>query len=66
MADVILPFLLRREDGTFTNTDQRVQHAAPPCRQSATRGPNWDILSDLDAGLENAAGHQDVGRIRPR
>ncbi len=48
MADVILPATsFAEKDGTFTNTDRRVQRcraAVPPVGNSR---PDWDILSDL-------------------
>lgn len=48
MADVILPATsFAEKDGTFTNTDRRVQRcrtAVPPVGQSR---PDWDILSEL-------------------
>ncbi|GAB4147973.1 MAG: hypothetical protein Fur0021_07310 [Candidatus Promineifilaceae bacterium] len=48
MADVILPATsFAEKDGTFTNTDRRVQRcraAVPPVGSSR---PDWDILSDL-------------------
>ncbi len=48
MADVILPATsFAEKDGTFTNTDRRVQRcrtAVPPVGQSR---PDWDILCDL-------------------
>jgi predicted molibdopterin-dependent oxidoreductase YjgC len=63
MADVILPATsFAEKDGTFTNSDRRVQRcrqAVPPVGNSR---PDWDILSDLGRrlaerlGLELAAG----------
>jgi predicted molibdopterin-dependent oxidoreductase YjgC len=48
MADVILPATsFAEKDGTFTNTDRRIQRcrtAVPPVGDSR---PDWDILSDL-------------------
>ncbi len=51
LADVVLPATTALEkDGTFTNTERRVQRvrrALPPAGESR---PDWKILSDL-AGL---------------
>ena len=53
MADVILPATsFAEKDGTFTNTDRRVQRcraAVPPVGNSR---PDWDILSDLGRRIE--------------
>jgi formate dehydrogenase alpha subunit len=53
MADVILPATsFAEKDGTFTNTDRRVQRcraAVPPVGNSR---PDWQILSDLGKRLE--------------
>ncbi len=53
MADVILPATsFAEKDGTFTNTDRRVQRcraAVPPVGQSRA---DWDILSDLGRRIE--------------
>ncbi|MCB9135306.1 MAG: formate dehydrogenase subunit alpha [Anaerolineales bacterium] len=53
MADVILPATsFAEKDGTFTNSDRRVQRcraAVPPVGQSR---PDWDILSDLGRRVE--------------
>ncbi|MCP4427503.1 MAG: formate dehydrogenase subunit alpha [Chloroflexi bacterium] len=48
MADVILPAVsFAEKDGTFTNSDRRVQRvrqAVPPVGQAR---PDWDIVADL-------------------
>lgn len=53
MADVILPATsFAEKDGTFTNTDRRIQRcrqAVPPVGQSRA---DWDILCDLGRRLE--------------
>jgi len=53
MADVILPATsFAEKDGTFTNTDRRVQRcraAVPPVGRSRA---DWDILSDLGRRIE--------------
>ncbi|MCW5847349.1 MAG: formate dehydrogenase subunit alpha [Anaerolineae bacterium] len=57
MADVILPATsFAEKDGTFTNTDRRVQRcraAVPPVGNSR---PDWDILSDLGRRVEARLG----------
>ncbi len=57
MADVILPATsFAEKDGTFTNTDRRVQRcraAVPPVGQSRA---DWDILSDLGRRIEARLG----------
>ncbi len=53
MADVILPATsFAEKDGTFTNSDRRVQRvrtAVPPVGNSR---PDWDIISDLGRRIE--------------
>ncbi|MCA9935933.1 MAG: molybdopterin-dependent oxidoreductase, partial [Anaerolineales bacterium] len=57
MADVILPATsFAEKDGTFTNTDRRVQRcrtAVPPIGQSR---PDWDIICDLGRRVEQRLG----------
>ncbi len=57
MADVILPATsFAEKDGTFTNTDRRVQRcraAVPPVGSSR---PDWDIISDLGRRIEARLG----------
>jgi formate dehydrogenase alpha subunit len=57
MADVILPATsFAEKDGTFTNTDRRVQRcraAVPPVGNSRA---DWDILSDLGRRIEARLG----------
>jgi len=57
MADVILPSTsFAEKDGTFTNSDRRVQRvraAVPPVGESR---PDWQILCDLARRLEAALG----------
>ena len=57
MADVILPATsFAEKDGTFTNTDRRIQRcraAVPPVGNSR---PDWDILSDLGRRVEARLG----------
>lgn len=57
MADVILPATsFAEKDGTFTNTDRRIQRcraAVPPVGNSRA---DWDILSDLGRRIEKRLG----------
>jgi formate dehydrogenase alpha subunit len=57
MADVILPATsFAEKDGTFTNTDRRVQRcraAVPPVGNSRA---DWDILSDLGRRIQARLG----------
>lgn len=56
-ADVFLPATpFAEKDGTFTNTDRRVQRvrAAQPPRGQAR--PDWEILCDLASRLESRLG----------
>ncbi len=59
MADVILPATsFAEKDGTFTNTDRRVQRcraAVPPVGESR---PDWDIICDLARRVEARLGVQ--------
>lgn len=57
LADVILPATsFAEKEGTFTNTDRRVQRcraALPPVGQSR---PDWEILADLGRRIEQRLG----------
>jgi predicted molibdopterin-dependent oxidoreductase YjgC len=57
MADVILPATsFAEKDGTFTNTDRRIQRcraAVPPVGNSR---PDWDIICDLGRRVEERLG----------
>ena len=48
MADVILPATsFAEKDGTFTNTDRRVQRCRKAVEPVGQSRPDWDIISDL-------------------
>ncbi|MCP5096818.1 MAG: formate dehydrogenase subunit alpha, partial [Chloroflexi bacterium] len=48
MADVILPATsFAEKDGTFTNTDRRVQRCRTAVAPVGNSRPDWDIISDL-------------------
>ncbi len=57
MADVVLPAAsFAEKDGTFTNSDRRVQRcraAVPPVGEAR---PDWDILCDLGRRIEKRLG----------
>ncbi len=59
MADVILPATsFAEKDGTFTNSDRRIQRvrtAVPPVGDSR---PDWDILSDIGRRVAQRLGWQ--------
>ena len=60
MADVILPSVsFAEKDGTFTNSDRRIQRvrtALPPVGDSRS---DWEILCDLARRLESRLGQTD-------
>ena len=59
MADVILPATsFAEKDGTFTNSDRRIQRvrtAVPPVGDSR---PDWDIICDIGRRVEERLGWQ--------
>ncbi len=59
MADVILPATsFAEKDGTFTNSDRRIQRvraAVPPVADSR---PDWEILCDLGRRIEKLMGEE--------
>ncbi len=56
-ADVFLPAASWAEkDGTFTNTDRRVQRVRQALWPSGSSRPDWRILCDLAARLERRLG----------
>jgi formate dehydrogenase alpha subunit len=62
-ADVFLPATpFAEKDGTFTNTDRRVQRvrAAQPPRGSAR--PDWQILTDLATRIESRLGRPESAK----
>ena len=53
MADVILPATsFAEKDGTFTNTDRRIQRCRAAVAPVGESRPDWDILSDLGRRIE--------------
>jgi formate dehydrogenase alpha subunit len=57
MADVILPATsFAEKDGTFTNTDRRVQRCRKAVEPVGNSRPDWDIISDLGRRVEARLG----------
>jgi predicted molibdopterin-dependent oxidoreductase YjgC len=58
MADVILPATsFAEKDGTFTNTDRRVQRCRAAVKPVGSARPDWEILSDLGMRIEKRLGY---------
>jgi len=59
MADVILPATsFAEKDGTFTNSDRRVQRVRRAIAPPGEARPDWEILCDLAKRLEARLGFQ--------
>jgi len=59
MADVILPATsFAEKDGTFTNSDRRVQRVRRAIAPPGEARPDWEILCDLAKRLESRLGFQ--------
>lgn len=59
MADVILPATsFAEKDGTFTNTDRRIQRVRKAVEPVGESRADWDILSDLGRRIEQRMGKQ--------
>ena len=59
MADVILPATsFAEKDGTFTNTDRRIQRCRQAVAPVGQSRPDWAILSDLGRRVEACLGIQ--------
>jgi formate dehydrogenase alpha subunit len=57
MADVILPATsFAEKDGTFTNTDRRVQRCRKAVEPVGQSRPDWDIICDLGRRVEQRLG----------
>jgi len=57
MADVILPSAsFAEKDGTFTNSDRRVQRVRQALPPPGEARPDWQIVSDLARRMEAALG----------
>lgn len=57
MADVILPAVsFAEKDGTFTNTDRRVQRCRQAVEPVGDARPDWDIICDLGWRIEKRLG----------
>jgi len=58
LADVILPATsFAEKDGTFTNTDRRVQRCRAAVKPVGAARPDWQILSDLGRRIEKRLGY---------
>jgi len=58
LAHVILPAAASLEkDGTFTNTERRVQHIHPVVSAPGKAQPDWWIISELAARFDKAMGY---------
>ena len=59
LADVILPATsFAEKDGTFTNTDRRVQRRRAAVHPVGNYRPDWEILCDLGRRVEQRLGKQ--------
>ncbi len=59
LADVILPATsFAEKDGTFTNTDRRVQRCRAAVSPVGQSRPDWDIICDLGRRVEQRLGVQ--------
>jgi formate dehydrogenase alpha subunit len=57
MADVILPATsFAEKDGTFTNTDRRIQRCRKVVEPVGNSRPDWEILADLGRRIEQRLG----------
>ncbi|MCI0394349.1 MAG: formate dehydrogenase subunit alpha [Chloroflexi bacterium] len=57
LADVILPATsFAEKDGTFTNTDRRIQRCRAAVAPVGNSRPDWDILCDLGRRIEQRLG----------
>jgi predicted molibdopterin-dependent oxidoreductase YjgC len=60
MADVILPSVsFAEKDGTFTNSDRRIQRVRRALAPVGDSRPDWVILCDLARRLERRLGHSE-------
>jgi formate dehydrogenase alpha subunit len=58
-ADVILPAVsFAEKDGTFTNSDRRVQLVRPAVQPPGESRPDWEIIQDLALRVESKLGRE--------
>jgi len=58
-ADIILPAVsFAEKDGTFTNSDRRVQLVRPAIQAPGESRPDWDIIQDLAIRVESKLGRE--------
>ncbi len=66
-ADVFLPAASWAEkDGTFTNTDRRVQRVRQALAPRGQSRPDWQILCDLASRIETRLGRPAIGLLELR
>jgi predicted molibdopterin-dependent oxidoreductase YjgC len=67
LADVILPSAsFAEKDGTFTNSDRRVQRVRPALSPVGQARPDWQIICDLAQRMESRLGDGHQRRVRLR
>ena len=58
-ADIILPAVsFAEKDGTFTNSDRRVQLVRPAIQAPGESRPDWDIIQNLALRVESKLGRE--------
>jgi formate dehydrogenase major subunit len=64
LADVILPSTASPEqEGTFTNTERRVQKLSPALAAPGGSLPDWRILADLSAKLDSSTTYKNAESV---
>jgi len=64
LADVVLPAAAFAEkDGTFTNTERRVQRVRQAIQPPGQAKPDWQIISTLAAKMGKPFGYQNTSQI---
>jgi formate dehydrogenase alpha subunit len=64
LADVVLPaFSFAEKDGTFTNTERRVQRVRPAVRPPGEARDDWAIMCDLSTRLGYPMSYPDAAAI---
>jgi len=59
-ADIILPAVsFAEKDGTFTNSDRRVQLIRPGIQPPGEARPDWEIIQDLALRVEEKLDHKE-------
>jgi len=64
LADVVLPAAAFAEkDGTFTNTERRVQRVRQAVEPPGEARPDWQIVSDLAGRMGRPFGYDDASQV---